>query len=114
MGSALYREGFRWTEYMESERWRGKHDRNYMVLNYIITSSMNILLVFMITVTITLCPVTLVILVIISISQAIGHMIFDMNPKEENSMNLFNMNEVIRAHVKKTNFERIVSKLIFG
>ena len=39
---------------------------------------------------------TLVILVIRSISQAFGHMNFDMNPLEENSMNLFNMKEVIR------------------
>ena len=38
MGSALYREGFRWTEYMESKASAsGKHDINYMVLDYIIT-----------------------------------------------------------------------------
>ena len=51
MGSALYREGFRWTEYMESGS--RKHDINYMVLDYI-AIFMIILMVFMITVTITL------------------------------------------------------------
>ena len=36
VGSALYRKGVRWTEFMDSEI--GKHDLNYMVLDYILTS----------------------------------------------------------------------------
>ena len=54
MGSVLHRAGFRWTEYMQSKASRsGKHDINYMVLDFI-AISMIILMVFMITVTITL------------------------------------------------------------
>ena len=36
VGSAMYKKGVRWTEYMESEGI-GKHDRKNMVLDYIIT-----------------------------------------------------------------------------
>ena len=52
---------------------------------------MSILVVFMIT---ERSPCDLVILVIIIISQVLGHMNFDMNPQEENSMNMFNMDQV--------------------
>ena len=46
-------------------------------------------------------PCDLVILVIIIISQVLGHMNFDMNPQEENSMNMFNMDEVKGGSVRK-------------
>ena len=35
----MYKEGMRWTEYMESESV-GKHDIKYMVLDHILTISM--------------------------------------------------------------------------
>ena len=47
VGSALYKEGIRWTEYMESKSIIGKHDEKYMVLDCILTISMIILMVFM-------------------------------------------------------------------
>ena len=59
---------------------------------------MSILVVFMIT---ERSPCDLVILVIIIISQVLGHMNFDMNPQEENSMNMFNMDEVKGGSVRK-------------
>ena len=49
MGSALYKKGIRWTEYMESKSIIGKHDEKYMVL----TISLIILMVFMKTITIS-------------------------------------------------------------
>ena len=39
VGSALYKKGIRWTEYMES-KGIGKHAKQYMVLNHILTISM--------------------------------------------------------------------------
>ena len=44
VGSALYKKGIRWIETMESEI--GKHELNYMVLDYILTISMVTLGVF--------------------------------------------------------------------
>ena len=38
VGSAMYKKGIRWTEYMESESI-GKHDLKYMVLDFILTIS---------------------------------------------------------------------------
>ena len=35
LGSAMYKEGFRWTEFMESDSF-GKQDTKYMVLNNIL------------------------------------------------------------------------------
>ena len=64
MGSALYKKGIRWTEYMESKSIIGKHDEKYMVLDCILTISSIILLVFMKTSTISDHPVTLVMLII--------------------------------------------------
>ena len=39
VGSAMYNKGIRWTEYMETEGYHGKHDQKYVVLDYIVTIS---------------------------------------------------------------------------
>ena len=43
VGPAMCKRGIRWTEYMESEII-GKHDFQYMVLDFILTISMVILM----------------------------------------------------------------------
>ena len=39
VGSAMYKKGIRWTKYMETEGYYGKHDQKYVVLDYIVTIS---------------------------------------------------------------------------
>ena len=73
----MYKEGIRWTECMETF---GRTDITYMVLDY----NLNI---FMIT------KINLVIIIII-ISQVLGHTNFNKNGQLANSMNLLSMNEV--------------------
>ena len=46
LGSAMYKEGIRWTECMETF---GRTDLSYMVLHHILIIFMVILIVFMIT-----------------------------------------------------------------
>ena len=85
----MYKKGIRWTEYMESESI-GKHDLKYMVLDFILTISTLIDHLY----NYRDHPVTLVILIIIIISQVLGHMNFNKNAKKENNMCPLSMDTV--------------------
>ena len=85
----MYKKGVRWIEYSESEGI-GKHDTKHMVLDYIITISTTID-----------HPykyhdhhVTLVILIIIIISQVLGHTNFKEKTQKENNMCTLSMDRV--------------------
>ena len=85
----MYKKGVRWIEYSESEGI-GKHDTKHMVLDYIITISTTID-----------HPykyhdhhVTLVILIIIIISQVLGHTNFKEKTQKENNMCQLSMDRV--------------------
>ena len=84
VGSALYKRGIRWTEYMESEII-GKHDFQYMVLDFILTISMVILMILNRTTTM---------LILVIMSQTLGHANFNKGARQENNMVLISMNEV--------------------
>ena len=75
VGSALYKKGVRWTESMETKA--GRHELNYMVLDYILTISI----------------ITIAMLIIIIIPQVLGHTNFNQNTLLENNMNI-SMNKV--------------------
>ena len=89
VGSAMYKKGIRWTEYMESEGI-GKHDIKIMVLDYILTISKTIDHPH----NYQDHPVALVILIIIITSQMLGHMNFNKNAHQENNMVKLSMNKV--------------------
>ena len=85
----MYKKGVRWIEYSESEGI-GKHDTKHMVLDYIITISTTID-----------HPykyhdhhVALVILIIIIISQVLGHTNFKEKTQKENNMCQLSMDRV--------------------
>ena len=71
----MYKKGVRWTESMETKA--GRHEFNYMVLDYILTISI----------------ITIAMLIIIIIPQVLGHTNFNQNTLLENNMNI-SMNKV--------------------
>ena len=100
VGSAMHKKGIRWTEYMESESI-GKHDLKYMVLDFILTISTLIDHLY----NYRDHPVTLVILIIIIISQVLGHTNFNKNAWRMIYMSKITMNKVkIKSSVSTPTF----------
>ena len=90
VGSLMNKAGIRWTESFQPGASAMNNVLSLcMVLDYILTISMIILVVFMIT--IIDHSVTLVLLII---SQVLGHMNFNKISQLENNMNLISMNQV--------------------
>ena len=85
----MYKKGVRWIEYSESEGI-GEHDTKHMVLDYIITIFTTIDHPYKY----RDHPVTLVILIIIIISQVLGHTNFKEKTQKENNMCHLSMNRV--------------------
>ena len=75
VGSAMYKEGFRWTESIDIHGETGISQ--CMVLDYILTISI----------------ITIAMLIIIIIPQVLGHTNFNQNTLLENNMNI-SMNKV--------------------
>ena len=89
VGSAMYNEGIRWTESLQSFGLTDIRTQS-MVLDFILTISM---------INDHDHPVTLVMLVVIIISQVLGHMNFNKISQLENNMNLFTLNDVAINHL---------------